>query len=89
MYDIAMAGIAAFVFVCAGIGLVTVIAMRRRKPLQGNGAGQAAIQDQLTHLQTAVDAMAVEIERISEGQRFTTKLLSDRPQASLPDRGTP
>ena len=32
----------------------------------------------LERIETAVDAMAIEIERISEGQRFTTKLLSER-----------
>jgi hypothetical protein len=29
-----------------------------------------------------VDAMAIELERISEGQRFTTKLLADRSAAA-------
>ena len=32
----------------------------------------------LERIETAVDAMAIEIERISEGQRFTTKLLAGR-----------
>ena len=31
----------------------------------------------LEHLESAVDAIAIEIERISEGQRFVTKLLSE------------
>jgi hypothetical protein len=31
-------------------------------------------------MQQSIDAMAVEIERISEGQRFVTKLLSERPK---------
>jgi hypothetical protein len=34
--------------------------------------------DRLQRIEQAVDAMAIEIERISEGQRFTTKLLSAR-----------
>ena len=34
----------------------------------------------LERIEHAVDAIAVEIERISEGQRFTTKLLSERVQ---------
>src|SRR6266545_4442858 len=37
-----------------------------------------AISHQLSQLATAVDATALEVERISEGQRFTTKLLSER-----------
>jgi hypothetical protein len=44
----------------------------------------------LDRMEQAIDAIAVEIERISEGQRFTTKLLSeraDKPAASsLPGR---
>jgi hypothetical protein len=35
----------------------------------------------LRQLQESVDAIAVEVERISEAQRFTTKLLADRERA--------
>ena len=34
----------------------------------------------LERIEHAIDAMAVEVERISEGQRFVTKLLSDKAQ---------
>lgn len=34
--------------------------------------------DRLKRLEQAVDAIALEVERISEAQRFTTKLLSER-----------
>lgn len=37
----------------------------------------------LAQMQHSIDAMAVEIERISEGQRFVTKLLSERPRDRL------
>jgi hypothetical protein len=44
----------------------------------------------LQHLVHAIDSIAVEVERISEGQRFTTQLLSERvPQQKrsvLPER---
>ena len=33
---------------------------------------------QLNQIAQSVDAMAIEVERISEGQRFTTKLLADQ-----------
>lgn len=39
----------------------------------------------LERIEQAVDAMAVEIERISEGQRFTTRLLSERSHAEGAD----
>ena len=32
---------------------------------------------QLTELSSAVDVMAIEVERLSEGQRFTARLLAD------------
>ena len=46
-------------------------------------ADLAAIESRLARIEQAVDAIAVEAERISEGQRFTTKLLSER----TPTRG--
>lgn len=36
------------------------------------------MQHQMQHLMQSVDAIAIEVERISEGQRFATKLLSER-----------
>jgi hypothetical protein len=46
-----------------------------REPLAGASA------ERLERIEQAVEAMAVEIERISEGQRFTTRLLSSRAEA--------
>ncbi|HEX8718626.1 MAG TPA: hypothetical protein VF722_16795 [Gemmatimonadaceae bacterium] len=40
-----------------------------------------AIEERLNRIEQAVDAIAIETERISEGQRFTTRLLSERPSA--------
>jgi hypothetical protein len=40
------------------------------------------IHDGLRQLQEAVDAIAIEVERLSEGQRFTTKLLADQAKKS-------
>ena len=36
-----------------------------------------ATHQRLEHLQQAVDTIAIEIERISEGQRFVTRLLTE------------
>ena len=35
------------------------------------------IGDRLERMEQAIEAVAIEVERISEGQRFTTKLLSE------------
>jgi hypothetical protein len=51
------------------------------------------MSDRLTRMEQAIDAIAVEVERISEGQRFTTKLLSEgggqRAPAPQPVRSEP
>jgi hypothetical protein len=36
--------------------------------------------DRLERLEQAIDTVAIEVERISEGQRFVTKILADRPK---------
>jgi hypothetical protein len=36
------------------------------------------VNARLERMEQALDSIAVEVERISEGQRFTTKLLSER-----------
>jgi hypothetical protein len=46
------------------------------------------ISPRLDHLEHATDAIALEIERISEGQRFVTKVLAERPvNAPAPSPG--
>lgn len=51
------------------------------------------VAQRLERMEQAIDAIAVEVERISEGQRFTTNLLADRTGAAgahaLPGAGTP
>jgi hypothetical protein len=48
------------------------------------------VSARLERMEQAIDSIAVEVERISEGQRFTTKLLSERtapqpgPRAAIP-----
>jgi hypothetical protein len=36
--------------------------------------------DRLERLEQAIDTVAIEVERISEGQRFVTKILAERPK---------
>jgi len=35
------------------------------------------VTDRLERMEQAIEAVAIEVERISEGQRFTTRLLSE------------
>ena len=66
------------------IGLPLARAFARRMDRKGGGTAQipTEVSAQLAHLNQAVDAIAVEVERISEGQRFTTRLLSEQRDAA-------
>jgi hypothetical protein len=56
---------------------------RAEKTFAGKGAGGPA---DLQQLQQAVDVIAVEVERIAEGQRYVSKLLNERLDSpALPD----
>ena len=50
-----------------------------------NGLGQPALEARLDRIEHAVEAIAIEVERMGEGQRFVTRLLSER--AVAPDSG--
>jgi len=47
----------------------------------------STINGRLERIESAVDAIAVEVERISESQRFTARLQSEQPAARLPGAG--
>jgi hypothetical protein len=42
------------------------------------------VNSRLERIEQAIDAVALEVERISEGQRFTTKLLSEGRGSASP-----
>lgn len=81
----------AIVITVLGLPLVRVIA-RRLDPRDSSAPrGLANIEERLGRLEAGVDSIAVEVERISEAQRFTTKLLVERAAgspASMPPAGS-
>lgn len=61
------------------VGLPIARAFARRIDRQSSPTALAPeTAARLERMEQAIDTIALEIERISEGQRFTTKLLSDR-----------
>jgi hypothetical protein len=46
-----------------------------------------SINSRLERIESAVDAIAVEVERISEAQRFSARLQSEHQQPRLPGPG--
>lgn len=54
----------------------------RRNPKENTTAATDIIAPRLDRLEQAVDAIAIEVERIAEGQRFVTKVMTERPVAA-------
>lgn len=81
-------------FVTFGVGCMIasfVGRFRRQRALRKAGvrpgAELGAPDPRIERLVQAVDAMAVEVERIGEGQRFVTQVLAQRPQGEPALRG--
>jgi hypothetical protein len=64
------------------IGLV--IRLIRRPTREVPAPSDPMMNARMERLEQAMDAIAIEIERISEGQRFVTKVLTERPAQTTP-----
>jgi len=71
------------------IGVPIARAIARRIEGSVRGAWPAALPNdvaaRLERMEQAIDAIAVEVERIAEGQRFTSKLLASRADVGRPE----
>ena len=71
--------------VVLSIGVPLVVGLTRRWQRQAEHPQiKPDMSARLERIEQAVDAIAIEVERISEAQRFTTKLLTDRGSAPEP-----
>lgn len=69
------------IIVClvGSLTLIGVVAWRLINAGNRKKSAPPAHDDQrLEHLQQSIDAIAIEVERIAEAQRFTAKLMSER-----------
>lgn len=65
-------------FVMLPISIAIAIRMIR-KPMRAQSEIGPGVDERLTRLEQSIDAIAIEMERVSEGQRYVTRLLaSDR-----------
>jgi hypothetical protein len=71
----------ALAFVLLGI-ILDRLGWRRARAKFAGGAGHES--GRMDQLQNAVDAIAVEVERISEGQRYVTKVLNEGSAPAVP-----
>lgn len=78
---------AALIVKSAVDGVARIVEAKRQRATEGESPSDA----RLARLEVAVESIAVEIERISEGQRFTTRLLNSQferptPRLERPDK---
>ncbi len=79
-----VAGMIMIIVLAIGVPLVVMIGRKWARESEGPRI-PGEVTDRLARMEQAIDTMAVEIERISEGQRFVTKVLADgRQSAALP-----
>lgn len=71
--------------VAIGVPLVRAFARWLDRRGQVAPAPQANLEPRLERIEQAVEAIAIEIERVSEGQRFTNKLMSEARALPAPN----
>jgi len=81
-----LAGMTMVVAIVVGRPLVSALAKKFENESK-RPAIPPEVATRLERMEQSIDAIAVEVERISEGQRFTTKLLSEtRDTPALTER---
>ena len=86
-FAVVMIVIAGFATVMTGLVLTVKIILQKTKPKSVASEWNAPQidEDRFARLENAVDAIAIEVERMSEAQRFSAKLMSERLPASSRD----
>jgi HD superfamily phosphodiesterase len=81
--EFATVGIVSLAALCAiGVAIHAYIRRMRHKDTP-HPAARYDDEDRLARIEQAVDAIAIEVERIAESQRFLTKLQTDRADDRL------
>ena len=72
-----------FVLAPMAVSFARMIWKRGSMPKHGGGPSPDHTQ-RLERMEQAIDTIAIEMERVSEGQRFVTRLLSESRAPGLP-----
>ncbi len=81
---IAMVVVIAFI-IAAAYTATTVARVAARWNLQrhGHGVDSAALEERLARLEASVEGLGVQTQRLTDGHRFFTELLTNRPPAAI------
>jgi hypothetical protein len=90
MDDAAQAIIAIGFFGAIAVTVMSIASVwRKRIDARLSRASPDAIEERLARIETAVDVITVEVERISEAQRFTARLDAERETRRVAGPSTP
>lgn len=68
----------------------TVVALARTFVLwrtrKASGADTSALEERISRLERTVEGLAVDTQRVTDGQRFLTQILADRQSGTEPAR---
>jgi hypothetical protein len=71
--------LAAIIFGTTSVTILSLARMRMRvNERRGGQLTDPGVDDRLYRIEQAVDAIALEVERMAESQRFTARLLAER-----------
>lgn len=71
-------GLAAVIFGTLSVTIISLAKMKFNATTRREKLADPAVEDRLERIEQAVDAIAIEVERMSESQRYTSKLLAER-----------
>ena len=83
--DISIAFFVSMAFIIVGLPIAR--AWARRMDRRGETASASQIAPRLDRIEQAVEAIAIEVERVSEGQRYTTKAIAELRGLPVPNAG--
>jgi len=73
--------------ICSTVVIRTIVSafVRRRQGVASKlNAAETAFTDRLERMERAIDTVALEVERVSEAQRFVARILSERRAVPAP-----
>ena len=80
--DVVRLGVAAIIGATISISMVAMAVARmvssRRRNRDLPDSSVARLEARLERMEQAIDAMAVEVERVADGQQFTSRLLAGK-----------
>ena len=82
--DISVAFFTTIVIIALGIPFIRALGKRWERPHLPPPTS-SDVTARLERIEQAVEAVAIEVERIAEAQRFAAKLMAEQPKRALPD----